>query len=187
MGSDFRKKLLFNWEYVALIVVAVLITLGMLGIAQWSGASHSEWPAWVQSIGTVAAILVAVMVPAIQRKHQFVAQRERENEADRARFHALYFMVVELSALALNKDVGHSYQYDCDVTKGCLLDLLGRLNSVTEGNFDQGLAGFCLDLRIVILDFLRWVSSGQVSHQQRADLLAQIGKIQEELHPYVFG
>ncbi|WP_312705253.1 hypothetical protein [Stenotrophomonas lactitubi] len=68
--------------------------------------SSIEWPAWVQAVGSIAAIFVAVAVPGWQRSQQ--RKDEREKAAREARSMALAL----LDATTQFRDASESYERD---------------------------------------------------------------------------
>ncbi len=60
--------------FISLVIVCVLGTVVALGI--WWNFNSTEWAAWVQALGSVAAILVAVWVMRSQNMHNSRLQRQ---------------------------------------------------------------------------------------------------------------
>jgi hypothetical protein len=60
--------------FINLVIVCVLGTVVALGI--WWHFNSTEWAAWVQALGSVAAILVAVWVMHSQNLHNSRLQRQ---------------------------------------------------------------------------------------------------------------
>ncbi|HEL3784046.1 TPA: hypothetical protein UM046_004323 [Stenotrophomonas maltophilia] len=81
---DLRKRI--NWVtvfvYVALIAIGFAAALGMLGLTGQI-VFGKDTPAWVQAIGSIIAILIAVAVPAAQ--HFLAGKKQQQETLDRAR------------------------------------------------------------------------------------------------------
>ncbi|MCI1053758.1 hypothetical protein MOQ19_09570 [Stenotrophomonas maltophilia] len=81
---DLRKRI--NWGtvfvYVALITIGFAAALGMLGLTGQINFGKDA-PAWVQAIGSIVAILIAVAVPATQ--HFLSSRKQQQESLDKAR------------------------------------------------------------------------------------------------------
>lgn len=69
------------WCFVAFFVAADIYSIftDLSGLWGWSVPSAEAWAAWVQAVGSIGAILVAVWVS----HHQHEKQRERERDHER--------------------------------------------------------------------------------------------------------
>lgn len=64
----------------AAIVISAILGLGGYEYVGWSDLEPSDWAAWLQAVGSVGAILVAVWVSADQQKKQRIRDDERDAE-----------------------------------------------------------------------------------------------------------
>ncbi|WP_423169700.1 hypothetical protein [Stenotrophomonas maltophilia] len=101
---DLHKKI--NWAtvfvYVALIAIGFAAALGMLGLTGQI-VFGKDAPAWVQAIGSIVAILIAVAVPATQ--HYLSDRKQRQEAQDKARSLGLLLLPHIASFAELNNNV----------------------------------------------------------------------------------
>ncbi|MDX3932670.1 MAG: hypothetical protein QHC77_12120 [Stenotrophomonas sp.] len=89
----------------------------------------NDAPAWVQAIGSIAAILIAILVPAIQ--HWLSSSRRRDEQLDRARSLGLHLLPHIQVVVERNNEVWANEHPDHDVIDlddhgGCAAGPLAR-------------------------------------------------------------
>lgn len=80
-----------DWAVVSVMTfgAGVVITWALTSPQpSWPTLTIEQWAAWVQAIGSLVAILIAIAVPAVQ--HRLAAKRKNEETLDRARSLALF-------------------------------------------------------------------------------------------------
>ncbi len=82
------------WLSIFSVCVLILWLLGW----QW-GLSKSDWAAWVQAIGSVGAILVAVWVVQYQHQQNIAHQKENERQALRGQLNVLRFVFLTVFSI----------------------------------------------------------------------------------------
>ncbi len=85
---------------------AILVVLFLIGV--WAHFTAAEWAAWVQAVGSVGAILVAVAVA----RHQSEELRERDEEAHAAE---------KIRVLEIIGQLVEQADASCTVTEGLLM------------------------------------------------------------------
>lgn len=88
--------------YAALISLGFLIAFGLLGMIG-PVSFGKDAPAWVQAVGSIAAILIAVAVPAVQ--HWLASKAHRNESLDRARSLGLQLLPHIQGLASRNDDV----------------------------------------------------------------------------------
>ena len=71
--------------YLPMVVWAGMVAVLLLGFAFFP--KSADWYGWIQAVGLVVGLMVAISVPAIQRKQEFQEQgkQRREREVGYAR------------------------------------------------------------------------------------------------------
>lgn len=80
-----------------LVIAAVLATALLILIGVLWGFSKSDWAAWVQAIGTVAAVLTAVVVVKLQHKHDTKHRSETERVKQRRQLNMLRWVFISIA------------------------------------------------------------------------------------------
>lgn len=70
---------------MASVIVGVTISVGLLvWLGMYWGLSRSDWAAWVQAVGSIAAVLIAVFIVRVQHNHD-IMQRRLQDQSIRRR------------------------------------------------------------------------------------------------------
>lgn len=175
------------WSLWALwwFLIGIAVSWLLVGsVAYW--VKHGWLPpdasGWVQALGAILAVAVAVALPAWQRSGDERLRQKQQREREITTYLQLNHLVVEVRALLVEKS---SYLPDHELTARCLEDILGRLNVLTASSYDRLLLKLSLDLRIVVHGFLRLVSPiDKLERHHRRNLLQETVGILVAIHDY---
>ena len=149
------------WALWWLLLLAASFWLMVGSVSYW--IRHGYLPAdasgWVQAMGAIVAIGVAVVIPLYQRAHEQVAREEEKKELEIARAEQLYSLCAEAKDLIGGFDSEAMYA-DYSVTnamrRSVLGDLLTRLNEAQLAELNAERLGFGMALRFQLFDWLQY-------------------------------
>lgn len=172
--ADVGKLLCFSPVVVVLAYVVICLP--------WNSVNA---PAWVQAIGSIAAIVVAVMIANHQ---QVVAmRRSKAEERQRAAGHAgrLAFLVLEIERV-MSDVVLSTHQpgvAQVDARTADVLDvMLSRLNRNFDDDLDLDRVGFCYEIRMLLsASIFTLRASAGLESRQRDDEIARFKVIAKDI------
>lgn len=114
-----------QYGLLMLALVAILVTIG-----QRMELARNDWAAWVQAIGSVAAIWGAFSIASSQlaRERQLETERRHESERQRFRIVGVMFGKIEtyvdaVDGLTVFPFLGLASTYPVDILEECIDDL----------------------------------------------------------------
>ncbi|MGY2171880.1 hypothetical protein [Pseudomonas gingeri] len=137
-------------DYLPMVAGAGVVAVVLLGFAFFP--KSVDWYGWIQAVGLIVGLMVAIAVPAIQRKQAFQAERRqlREREVGYARrLHYFGLEILELLA-RITASLAHLRATDRHRYQRILEDFLQRLFESHKHDLN--------DDRIVIIHELRKVA-----------------------------
>lgn len=148
-------------DYVVMVIAASLIAVLLLGAGFFS--RPADWAGWVQAIGLIVGIMVAVVVPSIQRKQeaQIAHLQRREREIGYAR--RMQYLCGELSELQgrINLNLNHLRATDRHRLQHTLQDYLHRLFESHKHDLNDDRVVLAHELRQVANDLIDELESGR--------------------------
>ncbi|MEQ7921997.1 hypothetical protein ABQX22_22575 [Xanthomonas sp. WHRI 1810A] len=138
-------------EYAALVSAAVVVAVLLL--AAGFLARPSDWAGWIQAIGLIVGLMMAVAVPAIQNARHLAAQQKLVRDRETGYARRLQYLCGELNEILARITVNlvHLRAADRYRLQRTLVDYLHRL--FESHKLDQN------DDRIVIAHELRLVAN----------------------------
>jgi hypothetical protein len=82
-------------KYAALVMVA-LVAAGGYEYVAWATLTRQDWAAWVQALGTVIALAIAIGVPLSQRAHDQRVKRQEWAAGEVTRAFSLFYLLVDV-------------------------------------------------------------------------------------------
>nr|WP_312231670.1 hypothetical protein [Pseudomonas sp.] len=166
-----------QWDYVYLLLLALIVAIGLCALAWQTGAAASDMPAWVQGIGTIVAILVAIGVPGIERKHEREREMRSRAAAVRDEYARLSYLVAEIDLLiALGEGGGFiGVRY----ISYAIEKLLEKTGSIGSGEYDPALAKLVFETRKILYSLSKFTESGMfvISSDSRAAHSQKVTKL----------
>jgi len=90
-------KISFSRDYLPMVVWAGIVAVLLLGFAFFP--KSADWNGWIQAVGLIVGLMVAIVVPAIQRKQEFQAERRRLREREVGYARRLHYFGLEILEL----------------------------------------------------------------------------------------
>ena len=145
---------------------------------------------WVQAIGSILALIVAVSVPLYLWKHERKERARAKFEAELGRAELLASMCGEAVVLIdvyAESTIFWDYTFTAAMHREQILDLLGRHNAAQAGELDGERIYIAKQLRFSLHDWLRFFSTEEEPSPDRIRERAQIFKEgAEALRDYAF-
>ncbi|MFC7514582.1 hypothetical protein ACFQUU_06160 [Herbaspirillum sp. GCM10030257] len=89
------EKLKF-WEWIGYALFAIAGIAAIILIARAIGDDDTDWPAWVQAVGSIIAIGIAIWIPARQRERELKEKRLQQAELELILAQQVYFLLINL-------------------------------------------------------------------------------------------
>jgi len=161
-------KGLISRDYLPMVVWAGMVAVLLLGFAFFP--KSADWYGWIQAVGLVVGLMVAISVPAIQRKQEFQEQRKQRRERDVGYARRLHYFGIELLDLLgrISASLAHLRATDRHRCQRTLEDFLHRLFESHKHDLN--------DDRIVISHELRQVTQALIDELEsgRSDRVVMI-------------
>lgn len=152
---------LFGMGMLALVAASVL--LWAVWPEKWRGEGAA---AWVQAIGSIVAIFVAVWVPARQHRKAIEARRVEQLQANVVLARRLNVLAYDFTFILLDMGVKVPGTWIFDLNVLAVTDMLDRLRDLERAETDDFRAGLAFDLRRLVRDLRACfrVKDGVVQH-----------------------
>lgn len=119
---------------------------------------------WVQAVGAIVAIAVAVLIPLYQRAHEQSVRAQEKADLEVARSEQLLSLCTEAAGLIGGFDseaVYADYGVTNSMRRSALLDLLARLNTAQLAELDAERLRIGVALRFKLFDWLQYFGSDE--------------------------
>jgi hypothetical protein len=143
---------------------------------------------WVQAVGSVLAIFVAVIVPAVMKKDERRQRKITEVEGVVGAYHQFRNLIQETQKL-LGSPVGSrnngSYGWAREFVYDRSLDVIERLNILSLKSSDVMFLKHVYDVRMLVMEFIKLIFpddvSGMIDRKRAVDDLSEIKSHVSEL------
>jgi len=143
---------------------------------------------WVQAVGSVLAIFVAVIVPAVMKKDERRQREITEVEGVVGAYHQFRNLIQETQKL-LGSPVGSrkngSYGWAREFVYDRSLDVIERLNILSLKSSDVMFLKHVYDVRMLVMEFIKLIFpddvSGMIDRKRAVDDLSEIQSHVSEL------
>lgn len=153
-------------EAIAIAGVALGVGVAFHGWPVWPEAEGQTWAAWVQAVGSILAVLIAVWLSARDRK---VIREDRLREMEERRKAVSYDLtavalelqlrIAKLCAMALED--GRKGEHATEVI--VMRDLLRRLGHLGSGDSPEVLKNLTFEIRQLIAEVLAYAIGRSLS------------------------
>lgn len=166
-------------DYVVLVIVASLVAVVLLGAGFVS--RPADWAGWMQAIGLIVGIMVAVAVPAIQRKQDAEQNRKQIRDREVGYARRMQYLCGELSEVQARTQLNltHLRASDRHSLKYTLQDYLHRLFESHKQDLNDDRVVLAFELRQVANDLIDELDSGRTD---RVVLMALEKRLQKLTH-----
>lgn len=138
-------------DYAALVFAAAIVAVLLLFTGLF--VKPSDWAGWIQAIGLIVGLMMAVTVPAIQRRQDLPAQQKQIRDRETGYARRMQYLCAELNELLgkITVNLVHLRATDRHRLQRTLEDYLHRL--FESHKLDQN------DDRVVIAHELRLIAN----------------------------
>ncbi|MEG7359653.1 hypothetical protein [Pseudomonas citronellolis] len=154
------------WALWWLLLVGASFWLLVGSVSYW--VKHHYLPAdasgWVQAIGAILAILVAVLIPLYQLIHEHSARVEMERTSEVARSEQLLVLcreAVEIVDGFDDEEMFADYDITDEMQRTVLTDLLARLTNAQQGKLNADRMKVGMRLRLHLHNWLKFFSQNR--------------------------
>ncbi|MBC3953883.1 hypothetical protein [Pseudomonas triticifolii] len=148
-------------DYVVLVIGASLVVV-LLVLAGFF-TRPSDWAGWMQAIALIVGMMVAIAVPAIQRRQEAVLARKQLRDRETGYARRMQYLCGELSELhgRINLNLAHLRASDRHSLKFTLQDYLHRLFESHKQDLNDDRVVLAYELRQVANDLIDELDSGR--------------------------
>lgn len=169
MNSQLRSKLvertLWAMWWLLLVVSSFWLMIGSVSYWVRNGYLPADASGWVQAVGAVVAIGVALVIPLYQRAHEQESRRDAARELEFSRSEQLLSLCEEAYTVVTTFDAEAAfadYFVSNDMRRAMLNDLLNRLNAaqIVELNPERLAVG--VQLRQQLHDWMKYFGGDEI-------------------------
>lgn len=154
-------KRFFSNDYAVLVIVAGAGAVILSGLGFVS--RPADWAGWMQAMGLIVGMMVAVAIPAIQKKNDAALLRQQLRERETGYARRIQYLCGELSELLAKISVGlnHLRASDRHRLQNTLQDYLHRLFESHKQDLNDDRVVIAYELRQVANDLIDELESGR--------------------------
>ena len=148
-------------DYAALVFIAV----GVAALLLFAGliVRPSDWAGWIQAIGLIVGLMMAVTVPAIQKRQDLALQQKKLRDRETGYARRMQYLCSELNDLLARISVNlmHLRAADRHRLQRTLIDYLHRLFESHKLDQNDDRVVIAHELRLVANDMIEELESGR--------------------------
>lgn len=157
-------------------------------VSSWIEA-HPGLSSWVQAVGAIAAIAIAIVIPYRQRSQERRERATAKSELEISRTAQLLSIHSELEMIVSvlpHEYAGADYRLTNKMSRELFQDLIERLNYFQRDELSRERLGICLSLRFELYDWLKFFSEavdhdGGVLFRKSEKQLGRISVIKQKI------
>ncbi|RJX82665.1 hypothetical protein [Pseudomonas sp. LS-2] len=148
-------------DYAALVVVAAIVAVLLLVTGLF--VKPSDWAGWIQAIGLMVGLMIAISVPAIQRRQDQIAQQKEVRARETGYSRRMQYLCGELNEMLAKITVNlvHLRASDRHRLQRTLEDYLHRLFESHKLDQNDDRVVIAHELRLVANDMIEELESGR--------------------------
>lgn len=164
-------------DYVVVVIIASALAVLLLGAGFFS--RPADWAGWVQAIGLIVGIMVAVAVPSIQRKQEAELARTERREREVGFARRMQYLCAELCELQarINLNLVHLRATDRHRLQHTLQDYLHRLFESHKQDLNDDRVVLAHELRQIAGDLIDELESGRTDRMVLMGLEKRLQKL----------
>jgi hypothetical protein len=164
-------------DYTTLVFAAVIAAVLLLAIGLF--VRSSDWAGWVQAIGLIVGLMIAVTVPAIQKRQDLALQRKQLRDRETGYARRMQYLCGELNELLAKITVNlvHLRAADRHRLQRTLEDYLHRLFESHKLDQNDDRVVIAHELRLVANDLSEELESGRSDRVVLAALEKRLQKL----------
>jgi len=164
-------------DYAALVTFAVVVAVLLLGAGFLS--RPTDWAGWVQATALIVGLMVAIAVPAIQKKQDAVTQHKQMREREMGYARRMQYFCGELNELLakINANLIHLRATDRHRLQHTLQDLLHRLFESHKHDLNDDRVIIAHELRQLANELIDELESGRADRVLLMNLEKRLQKL----------
>jgi hypothetical protein len=178
------ERSLWAMWYLMFGAAAFWLLAGSVGYWVKYGWLPKDTSGWVQAVGSMLAIVVAVIVPAIMKRHETRRRQISEIEAELGAYYQFRNLVQETQDL-LSQPVGSrngGYGWSREFVYDRCLNVIDRLNILSLKSFNVLFLKHIYDVRMHVMEFIKLIVPDDVSGpNDRAELVNALTEIKSHV------
>ncbi|WP_397448724.1 hypothetical protein [Pseudomonas sp. NA-150] len=166
-------------DYVALVIAAAVVVVLLLGVGLF--LKSADWAGWIQAVGLVVGLMLAVAIPAIQRKQDAANQHKHVREREISYARRMQYLCGELNELLakINVNLIHLRATDRHRLQHTLQDFLHRLFESHKRDLNDDRVVIAHEMRQVVNELVDELESGR---SDRVVLMSLEKRLQKLTH-----
>ncbi|MDH0744762.1 hypothetical protein N5D61_00150 [Pseudomonas sp. GD03842] len=156
MPKGFISKDYASVVFAAAVVAGLLLVVGLF-------ARPSDWAGWIQAIGLIVGLIMAIAIPAIQRRQELAFQQKQVRDRETGYARRMQYLCGELNELLAKITVNlvHLRAADRHRLQRGLDDYLHRLFESHKLDQNDDRVVIAHELRLVANDLIEELESGR--------------------------
>jgi hypothetical protein len=170
-------KIFISREYLPMVVWAGMVAVLLLAFAFFP--KSADWYGWIQAVGLIVGLMVAIAVPAIQRRQEFAAQRAQLREHNVGYGRRLHYFTLELLELLgrIGANLAHLRATDRHRCQRNIEDFLHRVFESHKHDVNDERIVIIHDLRHLAQTLADELESGRSDRVVMLDLEKRLQKV----------
>jgi hypothetical protein len=164
-------------DYVALVVVAAVVAVLLLGVGFFQ--KSADWAGWIQAVGLIVGLMVAIAVPGIQKSQEAKSQHKQMREREVGYARRLQYLCGELNELLakISMNLIHLRATDRHRLQHTLQDFLHRLFESHKHDLNDDRVVIAHELRQVVNELVDELESGRADRVVLMNLEKRLQKL----------
>ena len=148
-------------DYASLVIAAGIIAVLLLVAGMF--VRPSDWAGWIQAIGLIVGLMMAIAVPAIQKRQDFAFQQKQVRDRETGYARRIQYLCGELNEVLARISVNlmHLRAADRHRLQRMLEDYLGRLFESHKLDQNDDRVVIAHELRLVANEMIEELESGR--------------------------
>lgn len=166
-------------DYVALVIVAAVVAVLLLGVGLFQ--KPADWAGWIQATGLIIGLMVAIAVPAIQKKQDAQNQHKQLREREIGYARRMQYLCTELNEWLgkISLNLNHLRATDRHRLQHNLQDFLQRLFESHKNDLNDDRVVIAHEMRQVVNELVDELESGR---SDRVVLMSLEKRLQKLAH-----
>ncbi|MGV8920668.1 MAG: hypothetical protein ACOH2R_23245 [Pseudomonas sp.] len=166
-------------DYVALVIAAAVVVVLLLGVGLF--LKSADWAGWIQAVGLVVGLMLAVAIPAIQKNQDAANERKQVREREIGYARRMQYFCGELNELLakINVNLIHLRATDRHRLQHTLQDFLHRLFESHKRDLNDDRVVIAHEMRQVVNELVDELESGR---SDRVVLMSLDKRLQKLTH-----
>lgn len=171
------ERSLWAMWYLMFGAAGFWLLAGSVGYWVKHGWLPKDTSGWVQAVGSILAIFVAVIVPAIMKRHETRRRQISEIEAELGAYYQFRNLIQETQDLLWqpigSRQGGSGYGWNREFVYDRCLNVIERLNILSLKSSKVLFLKHIYDVRMHVMDFIKLIVPDDVSGKADRDRIVE--------------